>query len=72
MYFNFEISREDERAFPQFKSVQDARAYFSERYGSKYNYGSWEHIEGIGRVFFDDVDGQPVQIYEDGRIHVCY
>lgn len=72
VFFNFTITREDEANFPDFESVAAARAYFSERYGDRYNFGSWEYIDGIGRMFFDDVDGQPVQIAEDGTVHVVY
>lgn len=72
MYFNFTITREDEANFPEFKSYIEARAYFEKRYGDKYNYGDWEYIEGWGKVYFDDVDGQPVQIREDGFVHVVY
>ena len=72
-YFNFTIKREDEAAFPTFSSVAEARAYFSERYGERYNFGESEDLgEPIGRIYFDDVDGQPVQIAEDGSVHVVY
>ncbi|WP_141903875.1 MULTISPECIES: hypothetical protein [unclassified Lysinibacillus] len=71
-YFGFKISREDEANFPKFKDYKEAREYFKKRYGDKYNLGYWEHIEGWGKVYFDDVDGQPVQIREDGNVHVVY
>lgn len=72
MYFDFTITREDEANFPKFKSHIEARAYFKKRYGDKYNYGDCEYIEGFGLTYFDDVDGQPVQISEGGNIHVVY
>lgn len=68
----FIISREDEANFPKFKNHLEAREYFQKRYGYKYNLGYWEYIEGWGKVYFDDVDGQPVQIREDGFVHVVY
>jgi hypothetical protein len=70
------ISRQDEANFPDFKSVEEARTYFEERYGDKYNRGFWERLSEDQICYFDDVDGQPVQIskYEDGfiSIHVVY
>lgn len=71
-YFGFVISREDEANFPEFNSYVDAREYFQKRYGDKYNYGNWEYVNFVGKVYFDDVDGQPVQIGEDGSVHVVY
>ena len=72
MYFNFIITREDEANFPKFKDYKEARSYFKKRYGERYNYGDCEHIEGFGMMYFDDVDGQPVQISENGFVHVVY
>ena len=74
------ISREDEANFPDFNSIEEARDYFVERYGDKYNFGEREYIgdsEGMKEMYgeymyFDDVDGQPVQIGENGRVHVVY
>lgn len=66
------ISREDEANFPQFSSVDEARAYFQKRYGKKYSLGYSQYIEGVGVLYFDKVDGQPVEISEDGFIHVVY
>lgn len=71
-YFGFTISREDEANFPEFKDYKEAREYFKKRYGNKFNYGDCEYIEGFGMTYFDDVDGQPVQISEDGFVHVVY
>ena len=71
-YFGFVISREDEANFPEFKDYKEARKYFKYRYGDKYNYGDWEYVDFVGKVYFDDVDGQPVQIGEDGSVHVVY
>lgn len=67
----FIISREDEANFPEFSSYVEARAYFKNRYGDKYNYGIREMI-GDEWMYFDDVDGQPVQIWESGGVHVVY
>ena len=74
------ISRNDETNFPDFNSIDQARDYFVERYGNKYNFGEREYIgdretmkEMYGEyMYFDDVDGQPVQIGENGRVHVVY
>ncbi|MGE8034817.1 hypothetical protein [Lysinibacillus sp. NPDC093692] len=74
-YFGFVISREDEANFPHFSNVTEARAYFQKRYGDRYNLGSRERqFDGYwgGYIYFDDVDGQPVQIGEDGSVHVVY
>lgn len=71
-YFNFSITREDEANFPTFSSVAEARAYFLERYGDRYRFGDSEVLDFVGRVYFDEVDGQPVQINEDGSVHVVY
>lgn len=72
MYFGFAIRREDEANFPEFSNVEEARTYFKKRYGHRYNLGDWEYCEFQGRIYFDDVDGQPVQICEDGTVHVVY
>lgn len=72
------ISREDEANFPDFKDVYEARRYFLERYGEKFNVGEREyqgsdHSELMGEyIYFDDVDGQPVQIGQTGFVHVVY
>lgn len=67
------ISRQDEAKFPTFRSVDAARNYFVRRYGDKYNFGDCEWLgDDIGYIFFDDVDGQPVQIGENGSVHVVY
>lgn len=78
MIFKFTISREDERNFPKFKNIDEARDYFVERYGDKYNFGDRErsseyqlHLFGE-YIYFDDVDGQPVQIGSNGFVHVVY
>lgn len=78
MFFNFPISREDERNLPKFSNVREARNYFVERYGDKYNYGDRERsseyqLELFGEyIYFDDVNGQPVQIGSNGYVHVVY
>lgn len=71
------ISREDEANFPDFNSIDEARAYFKKRYGDKYNCGNseyWEYDQEYygNRMYWDDVDGQPVQISESGIVHVVY
>lgn len=70
------ISREDEANFPTFSSIEEAREYFEQRYGDKYNRGYSEKIDDDCRCYFDDVSGQPVQLleYDDGFIgvHVVY
>lgn len=73
------ISREDEANFPDFDNVEEARAYFIKRYGDKYNIGQREYYSTEYRsdlmgkyIYFDDVDGQPVQIGETGFVHVVY
>lgn len=72
----FTITREDEANFPDFKSLEEARAYFRNRYGDKYREGDWERLDVDHICYFDEVDYQPVQIsvYEDGTvsIHVVY
>lgn len=65
------ISREDEAGFPEFKDVHQARKYFKKRYGDSYNFGPWENNFGE-KIYFDDLAGQPVQISEDGSVHVVY
>lgn len=71
-YFGFTITREDEANFPEFKNHIEARKYLKKRYGNNYNYGDCEYIDGFGMTYFDDVNGQPVQINEDGLVHVVY
>lgn len=71
MYFGFTITREDEANFPEFKSYKEARKYFKERYGEKYVFGDCEMI-GDELMFFDECDGQPVQIWASGGVHVVY
>lgn len=66
------ISRQDEANFPKFENYREAREYFIKRYGDKYNFGDREWIDDIGWMYFDDVDGQPVQIAENGFVHVVY
>lgn len=72
------ISREDEANFPDFTSIDEARAYFKKRYGDKYNFGIREYMGDDfielygGYIYFDDVNGQPVQIGENGYVHVVY
>lgn len=72
------ISRDDEANFPDFNSIDEARDYFEDRYGDKYNFGQRERQEGSATdfwgeyVYYDDVDGQPVQIGQNGHVHVVY
>lgn len=94
----FPISREDENHFPKFISYEDARVYFSERFGSDFILQDIEDINGqqcyfhavvvdweqykIGQLQFsrgEAVTGldyifsyQPVQIMQDGSVHVVY
>lgn len=74
--FGFQISREDEANFPEFGSVQEARAYFKKRYGEKYREGRGEWLSDDHFCYFDEVNHQPVQIsvYSDGEVsvHVVY
>lgn len=71
----FSIYRADETKFPKFRSVKTARNYFRRNYRGEYNEGYAEHI-GDFICYFDDLNGQPVQImeYDDGLIvvHVVY
>lgn len=66
------IKREDEAGFPEFKNYKAARKYFKKRYGEQYNYGACEELFDGEKMYFDDVLGQPVQISEDGFVHVVY
>ena len=71
------ISREDEANFPDFNSIDEARDYLIGRYGKIYNKGNCEYWADITDdygeyMYFDDVDGQPVQIGENGNLHVVY
>ena len=70
------IYREDELKFPKFRSVETARNYFKRNYQGEYNYGYCEKIDEGHYCYFDDLNGQPVQIseYDDGSIsvHVVY
>lgn len=71
------ISRNDEATFPNFTSINEARTYFINRYGDKYNTGKREYWADITAdygdyMYFDDVDGQAVQIGENGYVHVIY
>lgn len=76
--FVFTISREDERNFPRFNDVDEARDYFVARYGDKYNFGDRERCDEFQQplfgeyIYFDDVNGQPVQIGSNGFVHVVY
>ena len=65
------ITREDEMNFPDFNNFEDARKYFINRYGERYNLGHSEMI-GDELMYFDDVGGQSVQIFESGFVHVVY
>ncbi len=94
----FPISREDESHFPKFISYEEARMYFSERFGSDFILQDIEDINGqqcyfhavvvdweqykIGQLQFsrgEAVTGldyissyQPVQIMQDGSVHVVH
>lgn len=92
------ISREDESHFPGFASYEEAKMYFSERFGSDFILQDIEDVGGqqcffhavvvdwenykIGQLQFsrgEAVTGldyissyQPVQIMQDGSVHVVY
>lgn len=72
----FPITRQDEANFPNFTSVKEAKKYFRNRYGDKYQEGECERLDIDHICYFDEVDNQPVQIslYSDGTIsvHVVY
>ena len=94
----FPITREDENRFPKFNSYEEARVYFSERFGSDFILQDIEDINGqqcffhavvvdweqykIGQLQFsrgEAVTGldyifsyQPVQIMQDGSVHVVH
>ena len=72
----FNIYREDELEFPRFRSVQTARNYFKRNYKGDYTEGYAERIYDDCICYFDDLNGQPVEIlvYDDGSIfvHVVY
>lgn len=72
----YNISREDESKFPSFRSVETARNYFKRNYKGVYTEGYCESIYDDCLCYFDDLNGQPVQIleYDDGLIvaHIVY
>lgn len=94
----FPISREDESSFPGFASYEEARMYFSERFGSdfilqdiedvggqqcffhavvvdweKYKNGQLQFSRGEAVTGLDYISSyQPVQIMQDGSVHVVY
>lgn len=72
----FNIYREDEVKFPKFRSVQTARNYFKRNYKGDYTEGYAERIADDQLCYFDELNGQPVQIsvYNDGfvSVHVVY
>lgn len=95
---NFPISREDEGSFPEFASYEEAKTFFTERFGSDFILQDIEDINGqqcyfhavvvdweqykIGQLQFsrgEAVTGldyissyQPVQIMQDGSVHVVH
>lgn len=72
----YNIYREHEKNFPNFRSVQTARNYFRRNYKGEYNEGYCDMIDDDCLCYFDDLNGQPVQIleYDDGLIvaHIVY
>ena len=72
----FIIKREDEADFPHFKTLEEARSYFRNRYGELYKVGYWGRFDNETICYFDEVNSQPVQIliYNDGGVfvHVVY
>ena len=72
----YNIYREDEIKFPCFRSLKTARNYFRRNYQGEYNEGYCEMIDDDCLCYFDNLNGQPVQImvYDDGSIivHVVY
>lgn len=72
----FIIKREDEADFPHFKTLEEAKSYFKNRYGELYKEGYRERLDDETICHFDEVGSQPVQIliYDDGGVfvHVVY
>ena len=92
------ISREEEAAFPEFKSFQDAWMFFVGRYDKDMMLESVEEIDGVKCYFCALVIDwevyremlravvagqalvgmryiecrQPIQIFEDGRVHIVH
>lgn len=94
----FPITREDESCFPSFASYEEAKMYFTERFGSDFILQDIEDIDGQ-RCYFHAVvvdwekykagrlqlqrnghiigleyilSYQPVQIMQDGSVHVVH
>ncbi|UDY80673.1 hypothetical protein [Geobacillus phage GR1] len=92
------ISRKEEQEIPEFKSHNEARKYFKDKYGDNFQMSDSEIIDGM-KVFFyyliidekafsegqkllregKPVSGlefigshQPIQIYENGTIHIVH
>ena len=91
------ISRQEEAELPIFKSHEEARAYFEEKYGEKFVFEESSDI-GDGICFFyrlitdeeayikgaSDLNSngfvgmeflnsyQPIQIMEDGSVHIVH
>ena len=76
---SYGISREQEAQLPQFKSHDEARAYFKNLYGNKFvMMDSIEDSEG--KIYLYDLkldndfpfDKQRIEISEDGYIHIIH
>jgi len=64
------ITRSDEVNLPNFATADDAFRYLDETFGNL-TYESRDIINGKGISFYDH-HGQSVQIWDDGKLHICY
>ena len=66
------ITREEEHNLPDFTSHDEARAYFKQRYGDKFQLEDSVEINGRKLYFYQLCYTQSIQIFEDGEIHIVY
>lgn len=66
------ISREEEHDLTDFKSHEEARAYFKKKYGDKFKLED-DIVVGDRKLYFYKLDGeQDIQIFDDGEIHIVH
>jgi hypothetical protein len=92
------ISRKEEYELPEFKSHDEARAYFKEKYGDNFQMMDSDYIDGKKIYFYKLIvnkkewekgikemqengytsgmgfamAAQPIEIWEDGGIHIIH
>jgi len=65
------ITREMESKLPDFANGLEAIDYFKLTYGDEFEYQFFELVEGQIVAFYN-LDGQSIQIFDDGIVHITH